>query len=397
MHLSRTRFPESLVLFSVGSRVWGSPGCKGSCMRFASVGILVVSLVLAGCGSTSVNPATEPRAPLDSVPIRGVTYHGMWTSRDEADRIRILDQIAASGVGWVRMDVAWKDLQPQGRTAFDSEAVAALDSRLKEIANRGLKALVMFWWAPAWSSGGPEQSAVPGDPQDYAQAARWLVERWPSEIAALQVWNEPNLPEFFADPDPAVYARLLAVTYPAVKDVRPDLTVVTAAPTGLDLSWYRGFIAATDEDGFDAIGAHPYPVVGDMSTEECADQARTGCNIARFVAFLDRHGLTETPVWVTEFGWSTHADFRGMQRWQRGVDEEEQAKHTAAMLATFSQFPQIQAAFIYRDRDFTDANPHMNGFGVVRADGSVKPVFAVLNCSSAADCRARAGNSSEVL
>jgi hypothetical protein len=76
---------------------------------------------------------------------------------------------------------------------------------------------------------------VPGDPQEYARAARWLVGRWPSEIAALQVWNEPNLPEFFADPDPAVYTRLLAAAYSQVKGMRPDVTVVTLHPP--DSTW----------------------------------------------------------------------------------------------------------------------------------------------------------------
>ena len=357
-------------------------------MGLRRAGLLLACLLIAcGCGPTSRTPPATPVAfgpPL----IRGVAYHGMWTNRGPAERALILDQIAASGVGWVRMDVAWKDLQPDGPDSFDPQGVAELDVRLKEIRDRGLKTLVMFWWAPAWSSGHSDQSGVPVNPQDYAMAARWLVSRWPSEIAALQVWNEPNLPEFFADQDPTAYARLLSAAYPRVKSVRPDLTVVTAAPSGLDLAWYRGFLGGTAATApYDAIGVHPYPTVGDLSVEEC-DAPDSGCNIGLFLSMLEGRGLPETPIWVTEFGWSTHTGFRGMQAWQRGVTEEEQAQYTAAMLAAFSSVPQIEAAFIYRDQDFAGADPHWNGFGVLRTDSSTKPVYKVLTCSTFDACRA---------
>jgi hypothetical protein len=312
----------------------------------------------------------------------------MWASRDAAARAAILDQLAASGIGWVRMDVAWKDLQPDAPGEFDPEGVAELDRRLGEIADRGLKTLVMFWWAPSWSSGTTEQSGIPANPQDYAAVAGWLVERWPSEIAALQVWNEPNLPEFFADQDPAAYARLIAAAYPRVKSVRPDLTVVTAAPSGVDMEWYAGFLDAPVTGTFDAVGAHPYPVTGDLGPQECAGSPESGCDIDRLVSFLDDRGLSETPIWVTEFGWSTHPGFPAMEAWQRGVDEEQQAQYTAAMLALFSRIPQIEAAFIYRDRDFTDSDPHRNGFGILRADNSPKPVYTVLTCPTTEACRA---------
>lgn len=97
-----------------------------------------------------------------------------------------------------------------------------------------------------------------------------------------------------------------------------------------------------------------------MSPEKCAEEPDSGCDIESFVSFLDDRGLSDTPVWVTEFGWSTHDDFSGMQSWQRGVGEKQQARYTAAMLASFGEIPQIEAAFIYRDRDFADADPHLN-------------------------------------
>lgn len=346
--------------------------------------MLVALLAIAGCNRSTAAPVTHD--PFGPPHVRGVAYHGMWSMRDAADRGRILDTIKASGVPWVRMDVAWNTLQPNGPGSYDEAAIADIDQRLAEVSDRGLKTLVMFWWAPPWSSGTTVQSGVPANAQDYASAAAWLVQRWPTQIAAMQVWNEPNLPEFYDNPDPASYARLLAATYPRVKAVRPDLTVVAAAPSGLDLRWYEGLLNAPVQGTFDVLGAHPYPRVGDMSPQECARIADSGCDMDAFISFLDDQGLSEMPVWVTEFGWSTHGDFPGMQLWQRGVTEEEQASYTAGMLAWFSELPQVQAAFVYRDEDFVNSDPHRNGFGILRADGSPKPVYEVLTCATASAC-----------
>lgn len=346
----------------------------------------LVAVIAAACGAAQPAPQFTITPIVGSPQIRGVAYHGMWTSRTDSDRAAILDAIAASGVGWVRLDVGWDTLEPDPRAGFTGEGVDRLDTRLQEISDRGLSALVMLWWAPQWSSGTSDKQGVPADPQDYAKAAAWMVARWPDKIDALQVWNEPNLPEFFASRSAAEYAQLLKATYPAVKAVRPELTVVSAAPASMDARWYADFFDAGAIGYYDALGAHPYPTVGDLPPRKCPRSIDTGCNLDWLARYKARRGDQDSPIWVTEFGYSVHADDPSLPAWQAGVTEQQQARYTAGMLAYFASIPQIEAAFVYRDRDFEDVDVHQNGFGIIRADNSPKPVYSVLTCSPAENC-----------
>lgn len=348
------------------------------------LGLLMLAVLATGCAAQT--PPPKIPATFGPPQIRGVAYHGMWTSRTEQDRAAILDAVARAGIPWVRIDVGWDTLQPQPDGPFDGEGVARLDIRLREIAERGLSALVMLWWAPAWSSGTTDKRGVPGSPADYATAAAWVVQRWPDEIGALQVWNEPNLPEFFESTSAADYAELLKATYPAVKAVSPDLPVVSAGPANLNRQWYADFYDQGVVGSFDALGAHPYPRVGDLPPALCTSGPDTGCNMDWLVDYKTRRGDGASPIWVTEFGYSSHPDGKNLAPWQAGVSEAEQAKYTAGMLAYFAGIPQVDAAFVYRDRDFDDVDVHQNGFGLLRRDNSPKPVYDVITCSPAARC-----------
>ena len=355
-------------------------------LRTAAVWLLFA--LVAGCGATAPDPPLHDTIAVESpAAIRGLAYHGMWTSRDAQDRAEILDAIAAAGIPWVRMDVGWTTLQPDGPAQFDPAGVALLDERLQEVSQRGLRALVMFWWAPEWSSGTTDKRGVPSNPQDYARAAAWMVARWPTQIAALQVWNEPNLPEFFASTRPSDYAPLLTATYEAVKAVRPDITVVTAGPAHMDRGWYRGLYAQGVEESFDALGAHAYPVVGDAPPRVCREDS-SGCDVGWLAEYTRTRGAPA--IWVTEMGWSTAPDDDTAPTWQRGVTEAQQARYTAEMLSWLAKLPRVKAVFVYRDRDFEPVQAHLDGFGVLRADTSPKPVFDVITCPSRAACRADA-------
>lgn len=352
-----------------------------------------VSVLVSACAGQPAGtvPTLDPR-PLAAPSIRGVAYHGMWTSRTATDRAEILDRVAEAGIQWVRLDIAWSRLQPVGPDSFDERAVNDVDQRLREIEERGLSVLVMLWWAPPWSSGTADQSGVPGNPEDYARTAAWMVHRWGDRIDALEVWNEPDLPEFFASTSAAEYATLLKATYPMVKAVRPGLPVVSAAAASLNPQWYADFFDNDVIGSYDALGAHPYPTVADVPPYLCEKAPDTGCNLRWLSSYAATRGDDDHAIWVTEFGYSTHGQ-QAVPGWQRGVTEGEQARYTAAMLAYFGSLPRVEAAFVYRDRDFPDSDgqDHQNSFGILRADGSTKPVYDVLTCSPAAECAGLAG------
>ena len=89
-------------------------------------------------------------------------------------------------------------------------------------------------------------------------------------------------------------------------------------------------------------------------------------------------------------GWSTASSEDTAPAWQRGVTEAQQARYTAEMLSWLAGMPRVKAVFVYRDRDFEPVQAHLDGFGVLRADTSPKPVLDVITCQSRSACRADA-------
>ena len=57
------------------------------------------------------------------------------------------------------------------------------------------------------------------------------------------------------------------------------------------------------------------------------------------------------------------------------------------MLAEFAEIRQVEAVFVYRDRNFVDSDIHSNGWGILGYDNRPKPVYDVITCSSVPRCR----------
>jgi xylan 1,4-beta-xylosidase len=81
------------------------------------------------------------------------------------------------------------------------------------------------------------------------------VRRWP-----VEVWNEPNLVNFWLDADQQEYFRLYEVTARAVKDVDPEIKVGgPAISPGADAWWepFLAFVEAHDAP-LDFVSSHAY-------------------------------------------------------------------------------------------------------------------------------------------
>ena len=117
-------------------------------------------------------------------------------------------------------------------------------------------------------------------------------------IRAWQVWNEPNMDDFWADdPKPKEFARLLKLSSNAIRKANPQVKVVFPGMGRWDTTLGRYMDRLYDVRGvkraFDIGAIHPY---GDRPADVVAG-ARTMRRI------LDSHGDDEKPLWVTETGW----------------------------------------------------------------------------------------------
>jgi hypothetical protein len=255
-------------------------------------------------------------------------------------RSAILQHDAASGASYVRTGLDWEWYEPQ-QGNVQPGFLAAEDQNYNDHLSVGIKEVMILMGTPYWAvvpqgrnaddpTGVPhcmDYGAAPNRPSnncfappnidDPAIRAAWVgwvqtvANRYP-QLAAIEVWNEPNLEWFWMmDQDPALYARLVRITADAVRAVQPNMKVLAAgiAPWTLastaDTSNDVDFLNALyDEPGvgasaFDAISYHPYPCNNGVGSY-------TSTNVAQFTSRVrsvrNAHADTAKPLWITETG-----------------------------------------------------------------------------------------------
>jgi polysaccharide biosynthesis protein PslG len=342
-------------------------------LRRTLLGVLAALSVMA---ATLVLPHGSAAATTPSGPAFGSQFHGMWGSYSDTQRAQVLDQLAAHGTEWVRLDVSWGMLQPDGPDRYSTWGVNFVDRVIGMITARGMKPLVTLWMTPAWANGGKGERALPDDPRHYAEAARWAAARWADKVPAWEVWNEPNDNHFMTGADPVAYGRLLKAAYPAFKAGNPSAKVLFGGPMYNDVDWIRRAYDAGARGSFDVMATHPYMGVADREPE-FYDGTKWTLRHARAVhELMVANGDGHKPIWFTEFGWSSHPNTGNEANWTRGVTLAQQADYLVRTLELVARdMPYVTNVFWYAERDRTDSNVQINNYGLLHTDLRPKPVL----------------------
>lgn len=310
-------------------------------------------------------------------------------------------RIAGTGAAWVRIEIDWWWVQDGGPSSYNW---AGPDGAVAAARARGLKILLLIQKTPPWARTTADGSTPPTDPAAYARFAATTVARYaPQGIRAFEVWNEPNLWMFWADPvtgKPNVqgYVDLLRAAYPAMKAATPYAITVVAAglsPWGTTGQSPEGHAIAPltylDQmydlgagGSFDALGWHPYTApalpndVADWNawSQMSIDFRNPDGSIYQKSArtIMTENGDAGKLIVMTEAGAATAGD----------PSLTEQAQATAYRQAVDLRLSYTWAGpiFFYETTDrapLTTVNPDKeNYFGVYRNDGSAKPAVAVL-------------------
>jgi hypothetical protein len=335
-----------------------------------------------------------PPARADA-PLRGTALHSLWPDTTRAEVERELDLAAEAGSTAVRVDVTWGSLELEGRGRWSKDYVARMDRFMKGAGARRLKVIATLWSSPCWASSAPPDRKrncrgdwwqrdvghyPPKRAADYADAAQYLAGRYRSRLAALEVWNEPNLEAPYGDTwttrDKAGdYVALLEATYPAVKRVAPAVPVLAGAMSMADRPFLDELYAQGLHGVQDGISVHPY---NEWRAPE--DRWMERWREYTFLPGLEwireaqvQAGEAANGVWITEFGWTSA---RG-PRW--GVSEQRQADYTVRAFALLDGLDFVRAATVYNLRaKGIDPTDREAGYGLVRRDFSPKPAYLAL-------------------
>lgn len=215
-----------------------------------------------------------------------------------------------AGVSYDRVTFDWFRFQPSAGN-LDANVVNAYDALLSDAKAAGIDTLGILIGAPEWAR---DERYLNGtyrvprglelawdDPNNtWGQFVFQIVNRYKDRVHAWEMWNEPNLTEFWPAP-PELFAQLMRVAWQAAKAADPSATIVFG---GI----YRGAnieridamfkaLRASDPAGanayfHDVIGYHLYDG-GHCSVFDEIQYLRT---------FFWLPQVGDKPLWITESG-----------------------------------------------------------------------------------------------
>jgi hypothetical protein len=279
--------------------------------------VFVIAFLLA----LTAGPPADAAVPRDWL---GVTVDGPLIEQP-ADHEGEWDLIGGSGATSVRTAFLWSQAQPQSPDSMD---LRVSDALVLSAARRGLGVLPMVLAAPLWARTDPEVGgSPPRRPTDIVPYLQALVGRYgprgslwrdhpevrPQPIRYWQIWNEPNLPGFWAQqPFARSYVRFLRVARRTLHRADAGARVVLG---GLPNGWnaLRQIYRAGGRSAFDVVAMHPY-------TRRPIDVVRIAL-FARRV--MRRFGDRRKPLWITELSWPAS---KGKRRGALGIETDDRGQ-----------------------------------------------------------------------
>jgi hypothetical protein len=300
----------------------------------------------------------------------------------------IMPMVADLGVGWIRDDQSWGEMEPQ-------PGHYVIPARLSEWVNAAhaehLKVLVVLGYG---NKAYPDPFSAPA----YGQAAAFLATHMKGKINAIEVLNEPNNPDFYpvysgkwngneddgsVSPYVRAYVNVLTAAVAAVKKADPAMLVVGyGAPPP---ATFR-MIALGGPAGLDGITDHsysgaarlpeliPYPAnPGILKRDGIATADLLGTyasQCALFRSWEERHGL-DAALWNTEWGFSTT---QSAAHPEQDLSPDAQAAYVIRRLLEARALDVQSFYYVFKDEG-GDPTQEFQNFGLVDGQLRKKPAF----------------------
>lgn len=167
--------------------------------------------------------------------------------------------LQSAGVQWARSELIWWGLCEQQVGVYNFNVGAwNTDSWLSALETRGIEPYAILSYGNDLHGGTPD---TPAGRTAFANFATALATRYKNDVDVWEVWNEPNLAQFWGKaPNATHYAQLVAATAPAVRAADPDCIVVGGVTSGID----RAFLTTCFQNGMlqhvDVVSVHPYRI-----------------------------------------------------------------------------------------------------------------------------------------
>lgn len=362
--------------------------------------------------AAAVEPAPDTTAPVGA----DQAAPGIVVFIDGQDIDALVSQVVQLGVDWVKLTINWRDVElVEGTLALEN-----YDAAIDAFSQAGLNVLVQLTGAPDWARPtatdfvlSSREYGPPDDVADFGEFAGEVAARYGEQVAAYEIWEEPNLRRNWISPSTTdrntarmaetAYIELFQAAVTAIREANPAAQVVTAglAPTGLndrvnaidDRLFLRDMLARGAGQLADGIGVHPdgFANPPDARSPEQAPGVDTHFDSPRFF-FLDtlsdyreiatQAGVT-LPLWVTRFGWGTSAGNDLVQPDEFSIyltytSPEEQAIYTTRAFALAQELGYVGPMILTNLNGCQVNRAEACYYSLVDSSNSARPTFTAV-------------------
>lgn len=235
---------------------------------------------------------TDLQTPKSTIPS---TYFGMHIHHlDWANPTPWPNQPVPSWRLW-DAGVTWPELEPNGNEFH----FARLDHFVALAEQHGTSLLLTLGMTPDWVKNPYMGNNSPPQSLDaWRIFVRTVVTRYKGRIQAYEIWNEPNLKDFWT----GTVDQMLTLTKEAsqiIHEVDPAAVVVSPSATAdFGIPWFEEFLKKGGGQYVDVIGYHLYVA---KLPEELVPL------IQRVRQVMADNGVGNKPLWNTESGWIASA------------------------------------------------------------------------------------------
>lgn len=256
------------------------------------------------------------RADLPGLPLVGQLATPRTTAQIGASRIgigfetldrfmfdpeRVYPHLATLGAKWARVQTGWSRCE----TVKGVHDFAWLDVIVDKLRAIGVQPFFSITFGnQLYMPDVPHESAVGHVPLYYGEEVR---QAWIDYVRALsthfrgrvdhwEVWNEPNIPQFWHPRKPCArdYAELVRITADAVRSAIPSAIIIGGAMSKLDPGFLEESLKAGMAGDIDVFSFHPYQLVPEQNLQNMYDLVRR---------LLDRYGKgRRIAIWQGENG-----------------------------------------------------------------------------------------------
>ncbi len=331
-----------------------------------SVLTVLTSILLIVAPVTGIAQDAQQDASWPGPPVRNgrQSYFGLNGTKifhipEDADKVnQRIGWMRELGVHWDRIDMWWHVVEPT-KGEFDWSRP---DHCLGTLEKAGIQWYPILCYGAGWF---PKDEIGPQTDEDFELYQRYVeeaVSRYKGRVPEWEVWNEPNVPDFWRpNPNPTDYTRLLKGAYTAIKKADPDARVAAPAIAPLG-AWDRKFVERMYQlgakDSFDVFDYHYY--------RNHEPEKQVPAELAEIRAVMHRYG-DEKPIHISESGVSSIHE---------GIIDQERQAALVVRNQLLALALGVERFYYFDLQNWRDTMETWDGqLGLVTAAGERKPSF----------------------